>query len=81
MNEPIDPLLDEDMFDYCEHCGMSKEWEECASCGGEGYFDWDTLQFEDPLWYSPGDTETCPECHGKGGWSFCVNKNCKEPTP
>ena len=49
-----------------EACGC--QWEECPDCGGAGYFDWETLQFEDPFWYQPGDTELCTNCAGQRGW-------------
>ena len=54
------------IIDEVDDCGC--EWTDCDACGGEGYFDWETLQFEDPLWYDPDDTEVCHQCDGKGGW-------------
>lgn len=58
---------------YCAICGAELERVECEACGGEGEFDWETLQFEDPLWYQPGDTERCELCDGKGAWWVCPN--------
>ena len=28
-------------------------------------------EFDDPLWYGPGDTEPCQECSGKGHHWWC----------
>src|SRR5688500_16388028 len=50
----------------CEHCEEPLEWEDCDLCGGEGEFDWERLQEEDPLWYQPGDVEKCTQCGGAG---------------
>lgn len=67
--------LDELGYTPCPICGYEMEREECPDCGGDGEFDWETLQFDDPLWYQPGDTEDCGNCGGKGGWWFCPNAN------
>lgn len=52
----------------CEVCGADLEWTECWQCLGDGGFD---LYEEDPLVYAPGQTESCDECVGKGGWMAC----------
>lgn len=57
----------------CPHCGCFAVWEDCYECGGAGEFD---AYEDDPLWYDPGDTETCPECDGRGGWWICMNRDC-----
>lgn len=67
---------DNDPYEYCKHCSEPMEWIECDSCGGEGYFDWETLQDEDPLWYDEDDTEDCSDCRGNGGWWHCFNEQC-----
>lgn len=69
----------EDETEYCEDCGDEKQFEDCWQCGGEGGRGWDDdLQFEDPLWYTPGDFEICDICEGKGGYYVCHNhKNHK----
>lgn len=66
-------LLDKDgdAAACCPECDWELEWEDCDMCGGEGEFDWETLQDEDPLWYQPGDTEPCSQCSGAGGWYSC----------
>ena len=46
------------------------DWERCDACGGKGHFDVYEL---DPLWYNPGDAETCTQCAGDGGWWTCPN--------
>lgn len=63
--------MSEQNIPVCTVCGYDLDWEECGECQGDGFLDWETLQFEDPLWYSPGDTEVCHNCNGKGGWRFC----------
>lgn len=52
----------------CESCGLELEWTECWKCLGDAEFD---LYEEDPLAYAPGQTETCDECGGEGGWLAC----------
>lgn len=49
---------------------LDGEWDEgrdCMTCGGEGWgepgYDWDDT---DPLWYTPGTLEPCPNCRGSG---------------
>lgn len=56
---------------FCDICGAEYEWHDCGDCGGDGCLDWETLQFEDPLWFQPGDTEKCDTCDGTGGWHGC----------
>lgn len=65
----------------CHKCGSAQEWVECWNCGGKGGRDYDEdLQFEDPLWYSPGDFIKCDICQGKGGWFRCLNDKCETNT-
>ena len=52
----------------CPICHDSMYWEDCEQCAGDGEFD---VYDEDPLWYSPGDTERCNTCDGYGGWYRC----------
>jgi hypothetical protein len=63
-------------YPICPHCEEPMDWEDCDLCGGEGEFDWERLQEEDPLWYQPGDVEKCTQCNGAGGWEFCSNPRC-----
>lgn len=60
----------------CPACDWEMIWTDCDLCGGEGYFDWETLQEQDPLWYQPDDTERCEQCSGRGGWWWCDNPDC-----
>jgi hypothetical protein len=60
----------------CEHCEEPMDWVDCDLCGGEGEFDWERLQEEDPLCYQPGDVEKCTQCNGVGGWEWCANPRC-----
>lgn len=53
----------------CPRCGGSATWEECSSCGGDGYYDG---YEDDPLWYEPGEIEMCEQCDGRGGWWLCL---------
>ena len=43
-------------------------WMPCWNGCHDGYFDG---YEDDPLWYDPGDMETCDICHGEGGWAVC----------
>lgn len=54
----------------CPHCGHSPtHWRECQELGcNEGQID---VFDEDPLWYSPGETETCTACYGTGIEQWC----------
>lgn len=68
--------FEDSLCDRCKCCDT--DWEDCYECGGKGGRDYDDdLQFEDPLWYQPGDFETCDICEGKGGWPVCLG-NCDE---
>ncbi len=58
----------------CLMCGQEQEWVDCWNCGGQGYFDGETLMDEDPLWYSEDDTEACDVCRRAGGWWVCINQ-------
>lgn len=66
----------EDQSEDCKDCGGSTYFTDCWQCGGEGYRD--DLYEEDPMWYAPGDIETCEICEGKGGWYVCEDKKCRE---
>ena len=63
---------------FCPDCGQDMDWIDCDLCGGEGYFDGETLMEEDPLWYGPDDIERCEQCEGKGGWWWCSNRECRD---
>lgn len=70
--QPKKPILEsEPAGPYCNVCGSELEHERCDACDGDGFFDYETLQEVDPLWYQPGDTETCETCGGDGGWWIC----------
>lgn len=58
----------------CALCHCEMEWEQCSSCGGEG---WDDAYEEDPLLYDPGDTIPCSQCNGRGGSWWCANRDCE----
>lgn len=70
----IETWEDEPSIAACKHCGRELEWVDCDACGGEGEYD---CYDEDPLWYSPGDTEDCAQCGGDGGWWWCDNGECE----
>ena len=72
----IETYEDEPSGPYCAACGAELDWEDCDQCGGEGEFDWETLQFDDPLWYDEDSVELCSQCAGKGGWWVCHNGQC-----
>jgi hypothetical protein len=76
MNEELKERLDE--LELCKRCGCCDTyWEDCWNCWGKGGRDYEYLQEEDPLWYSPGDFEECTECHGAGRFEMCLGK-CDE---
>lgn len=58
----------------CLMCGYEMEWIGCWNCGGQGYFDDETLMDEDPLFYDEDDTEACDVCRRAGGWWICPNQ-------
>lgn len=56
----------------CPFCGHeSIHYRECSnfSCDN-GYID---LFYNDPNYYVPGETESCPECKGTGTEIWCPN--------
>ena len=59
--------LDDEVCPRCGQCPTHSR--DCPECGGEGYRD--DLHEEDPLWYDPGETETCRECAGTGIQRWC----------
>jgi len=68
----IDDLSSIGMGPDCPDCGQPMDWLVCWNGCDEGYFTYEEhLQYEDPLWYDPGDEEMCQECQGHGGWWRC----------
>lgn len=52
----------------CANCGSSAYWEECETCGGDGYIDiWDEEYGYDDT------TRPCDICFTKGGWWRCMS--------
>lgn len=71
-------MLDQDYFDFaeigvgpdCPKCHTPQDWIPCYSVGcDEGYYD--GHEYDDPLWYDPGEMVICEDCQGKGGWWHC----------
>lgn len=64
-----------DDYDYddrpCPSCGHEPTHRrEYGSIGCEdGWID--MYEFDDPLWYSPGEYEQCRECMGRGFHWWC----------
>lgn len=55
----------------CSKCGGFMYWQECIELHCEdGIIDLYEVE-SDPLWYSPGDTEICRECKGRGFTEWC----------
>jgi hypothetical protein len=81
MSNPANEQWEEQDYEesLCPRCKCcDTDWVECYQCGAEGGRGYDDdLQFEDPMWYQPGDWEECDICEGKGGWSVCLG-NCDE---
>lgn len=66
--------MDDYHTDYdvsCPHCGHSPiHWRDCANyCCDDGWID--MYEYDDPLWYDPGDVERCEECRGTGIEKWC----------
>jgi hypothetical protein len=66
--------MDDYEIDYdeiCPHCNHSPiHWRECSNyCCEDGWID--LYEYDDPLWYDPGDVQRCPECHGTGIEKWC----------
>lgn len=57
----------------CARCGSSIAWERCGNCGGEGVTQLGELYEQDPLWYEPGDYESCHQCDGEASWGICLS--------
>lgn len=71
MSAPDDDFDDEIALDStpCQSCGAGHTYtRECWDCGGEGAFDG---YEDDPLWYQPGEYETCGTCNGRGFFHWC----------
>ncbi len=51
----------------CPNCGISKSWEDCEQCGGDGYVE---AEYDDDCG-DEGETVTCDQCQGFGGWYYC----------
>lgn len=55
----------------CPNCGENMNWQRCTELYCEdGLIDLYEAE-SDPLWYSPGDTEVCWECKGRGFTEWC----------
>lgn len=58
--------------DHCPNCGHSTLWRECYAIGcDEGRID--GYEYDDPLWFSPGETYSCSTCGGIGVFYWCPN--------
>lgn len=53
----------------CSRCGSSTTYEECTTCGGDGYMDDDEEEFG----VTYGVRIMCGWCDGKGGWYRCLS--------
>lgn len=60
----------EETGEYCPQCGGAIRIQSCETCGGEGELD---LYEEDAINFSPGETEYCEDCSGKGLEEWCPN--------
>lgn len=82
LEDDYDVAIEEPSGPFCTVCGCELERELCGDCDGTGWREYeDDLEFEDPLWYQPGDQERCSECAGKGGWWFCPNRAAHTAVP
>ncbi len=60
----------EETGEFCPQCGGSFRVRSCEICSGEGEID---LYEEDAINFSPGETEYCEDCHGRGFDEWCPN--------
>lgn len=61
-------------IDYDEHCPKCNRtpvhWRHCNQIGcDDGYID--MHEYDDPLWWDPGEYEICDECNGTGIEKWC----------
>lgn len=68
--------MDDYQIDYDETCPKCKHspihWRHCNNyCCEDGWID--MYEYDDPLWYDPGDVEMCLECRGTGIEKWCPN--------
>ena len=55
--------------------GDNTGWVPCWNGCQDGWFD----DYEDdPIFFAPGDTSTCRECKGEGGWRVCGQCNADQ---
>ena len=57
----------------CPKCGHPEtRWRRCMTIGcDDGWID--MHEYDDPLWFAPGEEEMCQECHGTGIERWCPN--------
>lgn len=60
----------------CARCGSSVYWDDCETCGGDGYVENDDF---DDLNDWDRETYSCDGCNGQGGhwrclagWEWCI---------
>lgn len=52
----------------CGHCPI--HWRDCAVIGcDDGFID--MHEYDDPIFFDPGETEPCQECKGTGIERWC----------
>ena len=56
--------------------GDNTGWVNCHAGCNDGWFD---AYEDDPINCDPGETETCEECNGEGGWVVCGECNKDNP--
>lgn len=69
----MDDFYEEDYDEVCPKCSQSPIcWQRCTALGcDDGCLD--MHEYDDPLWYSPGEEEPCDECFGNGIVAWCPN--------
>jgi hypothetical protein len=60
---------DKELCPDCECCEMV--WEECETCGGDG---WIENEDYDEFMESDYDSAPCEICGGEGGHKVCIGK-------
>jgi hypothetical protein len=61
-------ISDDERCPKCNHSPI--HWRRCQAIGcDDGWID--MHEYDDPLWYDPGDLEMCEDCQGTGIEKWC----------
>jgi len=68
-----DDYIEDDYESPCSKCGhVFTRRSDCTNyCCEDGQID--LYEYDDPINFSPGEYETCPQCGGAGRLHWCPN--------